>query len=93
MPLLDKAKKTVKRVLRPRIGYKVQVTDYAGEKAATAEEVVASIAGAQRLLAKNLLAGTRGIVIFPTRDKVTAKSVELAQAAIEVRLMGFPKPK
>lgn len=89
MPLL---KKKTPKLLKPQIGYKVQVTDYRGQKAMSAEEVVSSPSGALRLVAKNLAAGTRGIVVFPTREKVTAKSVEMAQAAIEVRLMGFPQP-
>lgn len=78
---------------RRKIGYMVQVTDYAGQKEQTASEVVASIIGAARLVTKNLNAGTRGIVVFPTNKKVTAKSVEMAQAAIECKLMGFPEPK
>lgn len=84
MPLLKK---------KPKIGYMVQVTDYKGQKEVQANEVVASIIGAARLVSKNLAAGTRGIVVFPTRAAVTAKSVEMAQAAIECKLMGFPEPK
>lgn len=76
---------------KPDIAYVVEVTCYKHQPARKAEEIVSSVVAAQKLLSKNLGAGTRCVVVYPTRKAVTAKSAEMAQAAIEVALMAFPK--